>query len=88
MINQKLGDRVFDVIREDWPINISDICNELGFSLSSEDDQKKSVSKISYHIKILEQKEKIRVKRIGRSVVAWPMHIEKLRIMHDFFNDL
>lgn len=74
---------VYKTIKESWPVHPSDVCRKLGLPLNSS-----NISKIKYHFNILQQKKKIRSKKIDRALVAWPAEIERLRIIQDFVKDM
>jgi hypothetical protein len=78
-----LTKKVLEIIKEQWPVHPSDVCRRLNLELNSS-----NISKIKYHFDILQKQEKIRTKKIDRALVAWPVGIEKLRVMHDFFKGM
>ena len=80
---RRLTSEVYDLIRENWPIHPSEVCRKLNLELSIS-----NISKIKYHFDILRQKDRIKTKKIDRALVAWPVNIEKLRVIHDFMRDI
>ena len=77
-----LTNKVLEVIKKDWPIHPSGVCRHINIDLSVT-----NISKIKYHFKILENQGKIRTKKIDRALAAWPLDIEKLRVMHELINE-
>lgn len=79
---EKLGDvtkNVLDVICKEWPANPFDVGRHLG-----ENGKNKTISsKYLYHFRKLKQLELIEIKRTGNTYVAWPMDMEKLRVIHE-----
>ncbi len=78
----KLGEvsrNVLEVIHRSWPVNPLDVANELG-----EAGKNKTLSsKYLYHFRKLKDKELIQVKKTGNTYVAWPIDMEKLRVIHE-----
>jgi predicted transcriptional regulator len=76
--------RTLKVIHNNWPVHVREVARHLG--LDPHDIS--NVSKIRYHFKSLERQEKIRTKKIGRALVAWPTEIEKLRLIHELLREV
>ena len=74
---------VYRIIRESWPVHPSGVCRKLNLELNIS-----NISKIKYHFDILKKNNRIRTKKIDRALVAWPVDMEKLRVMHDFMRDI
>jgi hypothetical protein len=70
---------VLDVICKEWPVNPLDVAVSLGEKGSN----KTLSSKYLYHFRKLKQMELIEMKRTGNTYIAWPMDMEKLRIIHE-----
>ena len=79
---KRLTKKVYELISRKWPIHPSDVCRVLDIEPNSS-----NVSKIKYHFDILEAQERISTKKIDRALVAWPLKIEKLRIMQELINE-
>jgi hypothetical protein len=75
--------KVYDIIKEEWPVHASGVCRKLGI-----EPNPSNISKIKYHFGLLEKQRKIRTKKLDRALVAWPSDIEKLRVMHEFFRSV
>jgi len=71
--------RVFNVIREIWPVNPLEVAK----FLNDDGDIKSLSAKYLYHFKKLYKLKLIRMKKIGNTYIAWPIEIEKLRIMNE-----
>lgn len=70
---------VFEIILKHWPTNPLEVAKFLG-----EKGNEKSLSaKYLYHFKKLYKLKLIRLKKIGNTYIAWPVEIEKLRIMKE-----
>ena len=70
---------VLDAICKEWPANPVEVAKALGENGSS----KTLSSKYLYHFRRLKQLELIEMKRTGNTYIAWPMDMEKLRVIHD-----
>ena len=71
--------QVFRTICNKWPANPLEVAKEHG-----EKGKEKSLSaKYLYHFNKLEKADLIKMKKIGNSYVAWPVDMEKLRVMHE-----
>ena len=80
--NPRIGNvtrNVLDVISREWPTNPLDVAKSLGDNGNS----KSLSSKYLYHFRRLKQLELIEMKRTGNTYIAWPMDMEKLRIIHE-----
>jgi predicted transcriptional regulator len=76
--------RVLKIIHNNWPVHVREVARHLDldpYDISN-------VSKIRYHFKSLEKQEKIRTKKIGRALVAWPTEMEKLRLIHELLREV
>ncbi len=79
----KLRDSVLNIVQRNWPIHVRE-----AVSLLDWDPQDiTNVSKVRYHFKGLEASGKIKTKKIGRALVAWPIGIERMRAIHDMLKD-
>ena len=76
---EELRDRILKVISSKWPTYTSEIVRELGLS-----DDKKNLLLIKYNVDQLARDGKVRIKKIDRAAVCWPIDIEKLRVVHEF----
>ncbi|MBI2005481.1 MAG: hypothetical protein HYS80_01840 [Candidatus Aenigmarchaeota archaeon] len=76
---QKTRHIILEIIEKEWPVNVSIVSGKLkhlnGTSFT--------VANVKYHFDQLHKYKKIRTKKIGRNLVAWPSEIEKLRIIHE-----
>lgn len=79
---KKLQQKVFQIIKENWPIHPSGVCRILKI-----EDNVANISKIKYHFDILKKKNLIHTKKIDRALVAWPAEIEKIRLVHDLLKE-
>ena len=78
MKGKALRQEILERVESNWPTHIRELIRDLGFEVDNT-----NIKKFSYHIRKLEQEEKVKVKRIGRALVAWPNEMEKLRMIHD-----
>jgi predicted transcriptional regulator len=82
---EKLRNEIMIVIEKEWPVSITEIAERLGIFKRgmSEKKRKAAIGKIIYHVKKLKEHEKIYTKKIGQTVIIWPVDIEKLRVLHE-----
>jgi predicted transcriptional regulator len=78
MKGKELRKGVLEVVEHHWPVHIKELVMALGLEINNT-----NIKKISYHIKELEKIEKVRTKRIGKALIAWPHDMEKLRVIYD-----
>ncbi len=83
MTEMKLKDSVLHIIQKNWPIHVRETIAILNW----DPQDITNVSKVRYHFKVLEASGKIRTKKIGRALVAWPIGIERMRAIHDMLKD-
>jgi len=79
---RKLQQKVFQIIKENWPVHPSGVCRILKI-----EDSVANISKIKYHFDVLRKKGLVRTKKIDRALVAWPAEIEKIRLVHDLLKE-
>ena len=71
--------RILEVIKRKWPANPLDVARELG----DEGDIRALSARYLYHFRKLKKMELIDMKKIGNSHIAWPIEMEKLRVVHE-----
>ena len=75
----KTRNLVLSVIENEWPLSVTGVTDKLNELNGSNF----SIQAIKYHFDSLKAQHKLRTKKIGRNLVAWPIEMEKLRIIHD-----
>ena len=85
MKGKQLRNKIMEVIEKEWPVSITEIARHLGLYKKSMDERKRksAVAKVVYHVRKLEGGERVRTKKIGQTIVIWPLDIEKLRLIHE-----
>jgi len=84
MSNHKLSVEISNYLIGNWPCSASQIVEGIGLSL----DNRSKINLVSYHLKQMNKNGKIRLKKIGRNLVAWPMEIEKIRVLREFMEGM
>ncbi|MHA2329826.1 MAG: hypothetical protein ACXACR_15020 [Candidatus Hodarchaeales archaeon] len=75
--------KVFKTICDRWPTNPLEVANEHG-----DKGKAKSLSaKYLYHFRKLEKARLIHMKRLGNTYIAWPVDMEKLRVIHELLRE-
>lgn len=78
----KMGEstlKVFKLVCSKWPLNPLEVAKELG-----ENGKRKTLSaKYLYHFRKLKGLDLIEIKKLGNTYIAWPIDIEKLRLIHE-----
>lgn len=80
--------RILEAIEKHWPLSITELAKQIGLKWNDERQRKAAIAKISYHVRKLKKENKIHTKKIGQSLVVWPMDIEKLRVLHEFMKEI
>jgi hypothetical protein len=75
----RVSSRVYQAVLSRWPINPLEVAEALG----DEGNPKSLSAKYLYHLKTLNKKKLIVIKKLGNTYVAWPNEIEKLRLIHE-----
>ncbi|MFH1474085.1 MAG: hypothetical protein ABIE55_04320 [Candidatus Aenigmatarchaeota archaeon] len=85
MKGKQLRNKILEVVEKEWPVSITEIARHLGLYKKSMDERKRktAVAKVVYHVRKLEKEEKVRTKKIGQTIIIWPLEIEKLRLIHE-----
>jgi len=78
MKGKELRKNIMENIDHYWPVHVKELVRNLGLEMNNN-----NIKKISYHIKELERVEKVRTKRIGKALIAWPHDMEKLRAIYE-----
>jgi predicted transcriptional regulator len=78
MKGKELRNNIMELVEHHWPAHIKELVRALGLEINNN-----NIKKISYHIKELEMAEKIRTKRIGKALIAWPHDMERLRVIYE-----
>lgn len=82
MKGKMLRKEIMENVERHWPVHVKELVSNLGFEVNNS-----NIKKISYHIKELEKAEKVRTKRIGRALIAWPHDMEKLRLIYELVRE-
>ena len=69
---------VLKTVEENWPVHIKELVRILGLEVNNS-----NIKRVSYHVQQLEKDGKIITKRIGLALAAWPMEMEKLRVINE-----
>ncbi|MCW1296915.1 MAG: hypothetical protein OH319_04510 [Candidatus Parvarchaeota archaeon] len=80
--------KIMDLISRNWPIHVTEVAQGLGLIKGDPIEDKISINLVKYHFDQLAREDKIKVKKIGRCLVAWPTEVEKLRVVHDLIKGL
>lgn len=78
MKGKELRKNIMENVDHYWPVHVKELVRNLGLEMNNN-----NIKKISYHIKELEKTEKVRTKRIGKALIAWPHDMEKLRAIYE-----
>jgi len=76
--------RVFESICKKWPANPLEVATHF----KAEGDVKTLSARYLYHFRKLSESGLIRMKKIGNTYVAWPVDIEKLRVIHQMTREM
>jgi len=81
-INKKTK-KVLEVVCDRWPTNPAEVASILG-----DNGKNKTLSaKYLYHFRRLKYMGLIEIKKTGNTYVAWPIDMEKLRMIHDLLRE-
>jgi predicted transcriptional regulator len=78
MKGKELRKGIMELVEHHWPVHVKELVRTLGLEVNNS-----NIKKISYHIKELEKVEKVRTKRIGKALIAWPHDMERLRMIYE-----
>lgn len=78
-------EEVLAAIKKRWPAHVTEIAMEMRLMAkhSSAKEKKQVLSHLKYHFDQLARDGKIKVKKIGMALVAWPSEMERMRVIHD-----
>lgn len=85
MKGKQLRKKILEVIENEWPVSITQIASHLGLYKRKMGEKKRKaiIAKVVYHVRKLDKEERVRIKKIGQTVIVWPHEIEKLRVIHE-----
>lgn len=81
-------EEIYEVISRNWPIHITEIAGKMDLLTSNVDERKLVITHLKYHVDQLARHDRIKVKKIGKAVVVWPIEIEKLRMVHEMLKGI
>src|SRR3989338_10529041 len=78
-------EEVLAAIKRKWPAHVTEIAMEMHLIAvhSSAKEKKQVLAHLKYHFDQLAREGRIRVKKIGMALVAWPSEMERMRVIHD-----
>ncbi len=78
---------VYAIIKRKWPVHVTEVAEAMHLlaKQSSAKERKQVLSHLKYHFDQLAREGKIKVKKIGMALVAWPSEMERMRVIHDMF---
>jgi hypothetical protein len=80
--DQQIGEftmRVLEAIKDKWPTNPLEVAERF----NDEGNMKALSARYLYHFRKLKKMDLIDMKKIGNTYIAWPIEMEKLRVVHD-----
>ncbi len=80
-------ERVLFFVSEHWPCSALELAVHFNADVSSLDAKRRASSKYSYYLKKLVDRRLVLSKRFGHALVVWPLHAEKLRVVHDILKE-
>ena len=81
-LGEKEG-KILGIVKENWPISAMEIAEHFKEDLSSHESKKRQSTNYAYSLKKLVKRRLIRSKKIGRSLVVWPIEVEAYRAIHN-----
>ncbi|MFH0955092.1 MAG: hypothetical protein V1777_03225 [Candidatus Micrarchaeota archaeon] len=78
--------RVFEFVLESWPVGPLEVAVHFRHDISTCESKKRASTKFSYYLKKLVEKRLLFSKRMGNSLVVWPVEVEKYRAFHSILN--
>ena len=73
---------IYSLVLEHWPTSALEIAEHFNEPTQSRDEKKKASTKYVYHLQKLVSKQLLLSKRVGNSLIVWPMKAEKLRAVY------
>jgi len=89
----KMTARVLEAITSKWPANPLEVASELGENSNAGGKKAKTnsskalSSRYLYHFRKLHGLGLIDMKKLGNTYVAWPMDMERLRVLHEMLRE-
>lgn len=79
--------RIYEVILDRWPASALEVAAHLGEEGGSREERKRISTRYAYYVKKLVEKRLVLSKRAGHSIIVWPLHVEKYRVIHDILKE-
>ena len=82
-------EKVFSLIRRYWPTHVTEVAHHMGLlaTHSSPQEKKAVLAHLKYHFDQLAREDRIKVKKIGQALVAWPSSMEQMRMIHEMMTE-
>jgi len=82
-------EKVFSLIRRYWPTHVTEVAHQMGLLAkhSSPQEKKAVLAHLKYHFDQLAREDRIKVKKIGQALVAWPSSMEQMRMIHEMMSE-
>jgi predicted transcriptional regulator len=74
---------IFEFILENWPTTPLEIAQSFNENVCSREDKKRLSTKYAYYLKKLVDKNLVFIKKAGNAIIAWPLIVEKYRVIHE-----
>jgi predicted transcriptional regulator len=78
---------ILEIVKEYWPISALEIAEHFKENTKSRKEKRKASTKYSYYLKKLIEKHSILSKRVGNSLIVWPIEVEKYRTIHQILKE-
>ena len=82
-------EEVLAMIKKHWPVHVTEVAEAMHLmaKYSSPKEKKQVIAHLTYHFNQLAREGKIKVKKIGMALVAWPAEMERMRVIHEMMSD-
>ena len=74
--------RIYDIILDHWPTSALEIAGHFNEETASREQRKRVSTRYSYYLRKLVGKRLVFSKRMGNSLIVWPLRAEKYRALH------
>jgi predicted transcriptional regulator len=83
----QLEEKILELVKEHWPISALELAEHLRENLSTREEKKRASTKYAYYLRKLIEKELLMHKRVGNSLIVWPIFAEKYRVVHSILRE-
>lgn len=82
-----MEEQIFSLVLDHWPMCALEVAEHFNEIADSREKKKQLSTRYSYYLKKLVDKRLLFSKRVGNSLIVWPVRVEKYRTIHSILSE-